>query len=107
MAHPTLSPLAPRKVIVPGMTPAQIKLLKATGLSKQQVVTKGILLVTESDLPLPEDYGSGRKPVKFRLAPEVFSGLTEACSRWDTSQGRVIAGCAAAILLKNCDGSSV
>jgi|GEM_PF-3819203 len=95
-----------RQVIGPGLTPTQRKLLKATGLSKQQVVTQGIQIVTETDLPVPEEYGSERKSMKFRIGPEVLAALKEACTRWDTSQGRVIAGCAAAILRKMNDVSS-
>jgi len=101
MAPPTVSKLGKRQVIGPALTPSQIEIIlkaRVAGYSKQQVLTKGLPLLTEADLPPHEPHGAGRKTVQVRIAPEVLEQMKSTCARFGTTQGRVMTGCATALL---------
>lgn len=68
--------LGKRHEMIVVLTEAQRDLIarcRNEGISKQQVVTDHIDLITENDLKTPEGYGEGnRKRVKMRLGEKVW-----------------------------------
>lgn len=90
------------------LTEAQRDLLakcRARGISKQQVVSNHIDLISETDLKEPEGYGEGnRKRVKMRLGEKVWEkvqAFRDSTGTTDES-GKKVGGATHAQVIEAC-----
>lgn len=101
MARPSESPLGPKRQIAVTLTDEQRELLaqaRERGWSKQSVVVEGLPIVQQGDVRPTAPYGTGRKNVPVRLAPEVIEALRSRAKALGCTHSQLVEACCRALL---------